>query len=163
MMPTPLDARTLTELQSLIKGNFTGRDELYAAAESLDDVSLKNICRRLAMHLADNAIWLQQIVLASGVEPALPLETESRTESLFSLTRASRGESGVLCDAANCERHLKVEYDRAVEATPDDEAKAVLEKQREEVEFGEEVLCKLKAADPSNPHRNLAGNRAIRS
>lgn len=147
MLTGPLDDKTLKEIQTLIKGNFTGRDELYAAAESLDDDALKRVCRRLAKHLTDNAIELQQIVTASGAAPAGPLDIESLADALFSLARANRGQSGVLRAAAEGERNLKVQYDRAVEATPDEAAKALLKKQRKEVEFGEEVLRNLKDSE----------------
>ena len=76
-MPTKLDAKILSEIQKLIEGNFTGRDELYAAAESMDDRSRERICRRLAEHLAANAIELQQLLKESGVEPAGPLDMQS--------------------------------------------------------------------------------------
>ena len=36
-----LDKVTLAKIQELIEANFTGRDELYAAAESLDDEARK--------------------------------------------------------------------------------------------------------------------------
>ncbi len=64
------DEKTLVKIQKLIEGNFAGRDELYAAAESLDSGSREHICRRLADHLAANAIELQQLLVASGVQPA---------------------------------------------------------------------------------------------
>jgi uncharacterized protein (TIGR02284 family) len=135
-----LDMNTLTAMQKLIESNFTGRDELYAAAESLDDESREHICRRLADHLAANAIELQQILKTRGVEPAGPLDSKSIALALFDLVKLNRGESGVLNVAAEGEQNLKQEYDQAIEKTSDQETVALLRKQREDVKFGEEVL-----------------------
>ncbi len=96
MLPRPMDDKTLAKIQELIERNFTGRDELYAAAQSMDDDARKQICRRLADHLADNAIELQQIVAASGAEPAGPLDVHAVASALFDLAKANRGEPGVL-------------------------------------------------------------------
>ncbi len=51
------------------------------------------------------------------------------------------------CAAAEGERDLKNEYDLAIEETPNQEAKALLDRQREEVEFGEQVLRNLKGGN----------------
>lgn len=131
---------TLSKIQKLIEANFTGRDELYAAAESSDDEARKQICCQLAAHLADHAVHLQQIVASSGVDPAEPLDVNEIASALFDLAKANRGETGVLQVAAEGERNLKEEFDRAIETTPDQEAKALLDKQRDNVEFGEQVL-----------------------
>ena len=140
MRPTNLDSRTLSNIQKLIESNFKGRDELYAAAESVDSESRERICQRLAEHLAANAIELQQIVTASGVQPAGPLDTEAIAYELFDLVKLNRGEAGVLDAAAKSERSLKKDYDVAIDRTADREAEALLRKQRADVEFGEQVL-----------------------
>lgn len=140
MPPFELDPQTLSRLQELIEANFTARDELYAAAESLDDEARKKVCRRLAEHLAGYAAELQQVVTASGVEPAGPLEIESVAHSLFGLAKMNRGSAGVLQTAAEGEHNLKQDYDKAIDATTNPAAKNSLRRQRDEVEFGEQVL-----------------------
>ena len=76
MSPTQLNRIALRKIQELIEANFAGRDELQAAAESLDDDARQRVCRRLANHLASHAAELQQIVTACGAEPAGPLDME---------------------------------------------------------------------------------------
>lgn len=149
MLPNELDDATLRKLQTLVEANFTGRDELYAAAKSLNDEDRKNVCRKLAEHLAGHAAELQQILAACGADPAGPLDTHALAESLFDLTKATRGAHGVLHAAESCERILKQEYDQAIQATGDREAEALLQKQRDDVEFGEQVLRGMKKADRS--------------
>ena len=73
MRLTNLNSKTLAKIQKMIEANYCGRDELYSAAEFVDDQARERICRRLADYLAANAIELQQIVAASGVDPAGPL------------------------------------------------------------------------------------------
>jgi uncharacterized protein (TIGR02284 family) len=124
----------------LIQDNFAGRDELYAAAESLDDDARANICRRLAEHLAANAIELQQIVTASGREPAAPLDVTAIANALFELVKEHRGEDAVLGTAARGEKQLKSHCDHAIESATDPETESILRRQREGVEFGEDVL-----------------------
>lgn len=153
MMPTNLDVETLIKMQRLIEANFTGRDELYAAADSMNNQSREHICRRLAEHLAANAVELQQLVKASGVEPAGPLDLESIAQALFDLAKSSRGESGVLVAAAEGEENLKKNYDEVIDSTADQEATAILRKQREQVEFAEQVLRNIGSADVAVPFR----------
>lgn len=140
MRPANLDDKTLAKIQALIEANFSGRDELYAAGKSVDDKARELICRRLAAYLAANAIELQQIVAASGVDPAGPLDTEALARKLLDLAKSNRGESAVLRAAAEGEHSLKEEYDEAIEVIPDREAEAILRRHRDEVEFGEQVL-----------------------
>lgn len=146
-MTTQFDPETLGKIQTLIEGNFTGRDELYAAADSMDNDARVRICRNLAEHLAMNAIELQQIVAASGVNPAQPLDLEAIAHALFELVKANHGDLGVLKAAAEGEHLLKRDYDAAIGATRDPEAKAILEKQREQVEFAEDVLKSITDED----------------
>jgi hypothetical protein len=76
------------------------------------------------------------------------LDVESIANALFDLAKSNRGELGVLRTAAHGEHSLKQDYDQAIEATGDVEAEATLSKQRDQVEFGEEVL------------RNMANGKA---
>lgn len=130
----------LERIQELIESNFSGRDELYAAAESLDDAARQRVCRRLAQHLAGHAAHLQQIVSASGTDPAGPLDLEAIAAALFDLARMHSGERGVLKAAAEGESNLKQDYDRAIHATDDRDTEDLLKRQRKQVEFGEQVL-----------------------
>jgi len=135
-----LNPGTLDQIQKLISANFAGRDELYAAAKSLDDEARQRVCRRLAEHLAGHAVELQQILTASGERPAGPLDVNSLAQTLFELAKLSRGEPGVLDAAAACEHTLKEDYDRALDDLSHPQAENVLKRQRDGVEFGEQVL-----------------------
>jgi len=146
MPPIELNQDTLARIQELIEGNFTGRDELYAAAESLDDQARRHVCRRLAEFLAGHAADLQQIVIASGAEPAGPLDMQSIADALFEMAKTKRGEPGVLGVVAEGERKLKESYDRAIDATDDRKGEDLLRRQREGVEFGEKVLRDMSRA-----------------
>lgn len=146
MRPMELNQEALSKIQELIKGNFTGRDELYAAAESLDDDARRRVCRRLAEHLAGHAADLQQIVIASGVDPAGPLDMEAIANALFDVAKANRGDAGVLGAVAEGERNLKDEYDRAIDATNDPHGEDLLRRQRGEVDFAENVLRDMSRA-----------------
>jgi uncharacterized protein (TIGR02284 family) len=151
MSPNEFDRATLSKIQKLIEANFAGRDELYAAADSLDDEARQRVCQRLAENLAGRAIELQQIVTACGVEPAEPLDTLALAHALFDLAKVNRGESGVLDAAAEGEQNLKHEYDRAIEETTHPKAEQVLRRHREQAEFGEQVIRGMKGGNPRKP------------
>ncbi len=142
-----LNQEAMGRIQKLIEANFTGRDELYAAAQSLDDEARRRVCRRLADHLAGHAAELQQIVTACGVPPAEPLDTESMAHALFELAKMNHGEQGVLDAAAHGEQNLKDEYERAIDATSDRRTESVLHRQKKDVTLGEEVLRGMIGAD----------------
>jgi uncharacterized protein (TIGR02284 family) len=139
-----LDEATLRKLQRLVEANFAGRDELYAAANSLNSADRENVCKRLAEHLAANAIELQQILAASGADPASPPDTQAVAKRLFQLAKANRGSERVLDAAESCEINLKYEYDLAIQDTPNREAEAMLERQRDDVEFGQRMIRSMK-------------------
>ena len=149
-----MDERTLATVQELIEANLTRRDELYAAAASLDDRARQHVCRRLAEHLAGHAAELEQLVTIHGAEPAQPLDIESIASALFRLAKANRGDAGVLEAAAEGERHLIRDYDSALEGMTNHEAKNALRRQSEYVEFGEQVLCAM------NPDRTSSRSSA---
>lgn len=139
-----LDQVTLAEIQKLVEANFAGRDELYAAAGKLDDEARKQVCRKLADHLGGHAAELQQVLLAHGTEPVGPSEIPALADALFDLVKATRGPSGVIGAAEKCEHDVKEEYDCAIDAAASKDAEELLHKQREEVEFGEQVLRSMK-------------------
>jgi hypothetical protein len=90
-----LDQSTLVKFQELIEVNFTGRAELYAAADSLEDKARQQVCRRLADHLAaGHAVELQQLLTACGVHPTEPFDVYklvSTTPEARCLTRLPGG------------------------------------------------------------------------
>jgi hypothetical protein len=141
MVPYALDANTLAAIRRLVESNYVGRDELYAAADVLDNDARQSVCRRLAEFLAAHAAELQQILLGCHAKPVeiedIPVVAE---HGLFDILKARGGSAGVIAAAERCEHAVKEEYDRAVEATADDRAKGVLHRQRKDVEFGEQVL-----------------------
>jgi uncharacterized protein (TIGR02284 family) len=148
-----LSPQTLDRIQQLISANFAVRDELYAAARSLDDEARQQVCRRLAEHLAGHAVELQQILTASGERPVGPLDMNSLAEALFESAKQSHGESGVLAAAVEREHNLKEDYDRALDYVSQPQAENVLKRQREGVEFGEQVLRGMSAPDKPKGRR----------
>jgi uncharacterized protein (TIGR02284 family) len=141
MMLRLMDRATLPCLQDLIQANFAGRDRLYAAAATLDDRAQKTVCRRLADQLADHAAELQQVVLANAGDPGDCDETYLAAESLFDEVWQGSGEPGVLRTAEDYEREMKQRYDAAIEQTSDREVEGLLRRHRNNIEFGEYVLC----------------------
>ena len=135
-----MDRSTLPCLQELIHVNFAARDELYAAAASVDDEGYKIICQRLAGQLASHAVELQQVVLANEGNPGDCDDTFRTAEILFDGVKRDRGEAGVIAAAEECERNVRQEYNRAIESTSDLEVAGLLRRQCDNVEFGEHVL-----------------------
>lgn len=137
-------------MQRLIEQNFTGRDELYAAAESLDDEDGGRVCRRLAEHLADHAIYLQQILAANGYVPLEPTDIPELTIRLFDLVKSQKTSKAVIAAAENCEHVVRDAYDDAIDSTENQQLGGLLREQREDVEFGEEVLRAMQHANQAS-------------
>jgi uncharacterized protein (TIGR02284 family) len=154
-----LNPRTLDTIQQLISANFAGRDELYAAASSLNNEARQSVCRRLAELLAGHAVELQQILTASGEHPVGPLDVNSLAQALFESAKRSRGEPGVLDAAAEREHTLKADYDRALDDLSHSQAENVLKRQREDVKFGEDVLRGMSAPDKPKARRRKPSGR----
>ena len=144
-----MDRSTLPCLQELIRVNFAARDELYAAAGSVDDEGYRVICQRLADQLAGHAAELQQVVLANEGDPGDCGETYLTAETLFNAVKCDRGEVGVIAAAEDCERRVRQRYNRAIESTSDLEVAGLLRRQCNNVEFGEHVLRSM--ARPTQP------------
>lgn len=142
-MLSELAPQEMREMQRLIESNFTGRDELYAAAQFLDDEFKGHLCRYLGEILAGNAIELRQFLTRCGIDPAEPLDVEEVARLLFTLAKSNRGEQGVLCVAVEGEENLKTDYDRAIHATGEPAARTMLRRQREKVEFGQRLLRRI--------------------
>ena len=149
MLPAQhVDQMTLQRVREMIRGNFATRDRLYASAEALDDDALAEICRRLADGLGGNAADLQQLLMIAGEQPAEPNEADKVARQLQEIVtdmlEDRHGQSAVLSEAASAEQRLKREYDNAIDATPNNEVKGLLRRQREDVAFGETVLQKVR-------------------
>jgi uncharacterized protein (TIGR02284 family) len=148
MRHEPLDETTQQHLLTLIQANFAGRDDLYAAAEKLSSHSLSMICRRLADELADNAIELQQIALAAGIEDVDVEEFGAQLQAeLIEMIAARGGDKAVLAEAEECEQTVERVYDDAITNADANALGDVLERQRENVEFGKNVAHGLRSAD----------------
>lgn len=140
MFPHNMPPEALEQIQKLVEANFAGRDELNAAAASIDDDRRKAIVRQLADHLADHAIELQQIVTANGQKAWVPESIYSIAGALFDLITANRGPDGVIAAAERCEQNVVQAYDKAIAATQDPDTEGMLRRQRDEAEFGKNVL-----------------------
>jgi hypothetical protein len=150
MIPRKLNHSTLKAIRELIEANFAGRDELYAAVETLDDDARRNICVRLAEHLAGHAAELSQILLANGRSEYKLSEVEFidylAERTFLEMVKDVHGETRVLASIEQCERNLKEKYDRMLTSIPEAEIAGILQHQRGEVEFGEQVLHTMKKA-----------------
>ena len=143
---THLPPEMIRSIEELIDASYSGRDELYAAAELLDDDRRSRVCKRLAEHLAKHAIELQQLVTVNGGETLEPLDMYSVAESFFALAKSRRGEAGILDAAEECERVVKERFENVIAETDSDEAATILERQRNDIKFGEDILKAMQAA-----------------
>jgi uncharacterized protein (TIGR02284 family) len=158
-----LSASTLERIRELIDANFTGRDELYAAVETLDDEARKGVCRRLAEHLADHAAELEQILLASserGLDDFDAAFIDNLSERAFlEMVKELHGEARVLAEIEQCERKLKEKYDQMIQATSERDAEGVLKRQRDDVEFAEHVLHSMQEPPSKAPSDKRSAGR----
>lgn len=130
----------IRRIEELVDASFSGRDELYAAADTLDDEKRSNVCRQLADHLADHATELQQILAINGEDTVTPLDMYSVAETFFTLAKNRDGEAGILTAAESCERLVKERFDEVIDQTSDEDTAALLRRHRNDIEFGEHVL-----------------------
>jgi hypothetical protein len=101
---------TLAKIRELIEANFAGRDELYAAAETLDDEARKKVCRRLAEHLAGHAVELEKIALASSEDidiADVEFIDYIAEEAFLHMVKELHGSSRVIASVEQCEHNLK--------------------------------------------------------
>lgn len=143
MLTVPRDPTTVDRLQELLDGIFTTRDQFYAAADSLADGDERYICRWLGNRLGGHAADLQQIITASGVRPTLPQSQRDRGE-IFETIQTQAGDRGVLNAVNRVEQLLTEKYDRTIERVADQQVAGLLSRQREESQFADCVLRKLK-------------------
>lgn len=145
-MNSNLPSKLIERIEELVDASFSGRDELYAAAKTLDDERRSNVCKQLADHLAGHAIELQQLLMVNGKEPPQPLDMFAVAKGFFQLAMNRDGESEVLRIAENCERTVKERFDEVIEEAPEGDTSAILERQRDDIEFGEQVLQSMQDA-----------------
>lgn len=148
MKREPLNDITRQHLVTLIQANFAGRDDLYAAAEAVDNEALSLICRRLAEDLAGNATELQQIALAAGVDKVDINKFGTQLQAdLMSLMQKADGDEAVLEEVEECEQIVQREYDEAIEQSDAPQIADVLAHQRESVTFGKTVVQKVRTTE----------------
>lgn len=152
MRPYKLNDAVLARIRELIEANFASRDELYAAAETLDDESMKKVCRRLADHLAGHAVELQQIAAARIGDSDVDVDTVEfidyvSAQAFLEMVKEVHGPERVIAAAEQCEQNLKAKYDRVIDETSHSETEGVFQRHRSEIEFGERVLHSMRT-DP---------------
>src|SRR5262245_15786244 len=149
--PNSLDEFTTDRIHQLILAVFAGRDDLYAAADTLDNERLAEICRRLGHELGGHAAELQQLVILQGREPPEPETVESRLQrAVLELVKQYQGNRAVVAEVEVSEKEVKRQYEEAIEATPNREVKGVLRRHRDNAQFGEDILHELGAAEKRN-------------
>jgi uncharacterized protein (TIGR02284 family) len=137
-----IDQGTLDTVQDLIRTNLVSRDGLYAAATKLDGAALQRICRRLADELGGHVADLQQLLLARGQKPVGPEDNLVRKlrAVVLEVLQQQPSSQHVVAEVEECTRVLKKEYDTAIKQTDDVQIKNVLHRQRQDAEFGGDVL-----------------------
>jgi uncharacterized protein (TIGR02284 family) len=156
-----IDQATLDKVQDLIRTNLVSRDSLYAAADKLDGPALQMICRRLADELGGHVVDLQQVLLGRGQKPVGP-EDELVKKLRFVVVEVLKqrpSSQQVVIEAEGRTRLLKKKYDAAIDHAEDGPIKSLLHKQRQNTEFGGEVLEAIeevhRAADEPHRHENI--------
>lgn len=145
MLTIPRDRSTVDSIQELLIELFRARDALGAAADVLTHADDRYICRKLSFQLGGNVAELQQVVLASGVQPAGPRSEDDVRGSLSSIQHRV-GPDGVLDAAEQTEQILTEKYEQTMRHLDDPEVTSLLNRQREDIEFADRVLRRLKAS-----------------
>lgn len=153
-MNRELSPQMITRIEELVDASFCGRDELYAAAKTLDDERRSRICHQLAEHLAGHAIELQQLLTVNRHQPPQPIDTYAVAEAFFQLAMNRDGEAEVLKIAENCERTVKERFEKVIESAPEGDTSAILSRQRDNIEFGEQVLQSMQEPPPKPQDRS---------
>ncbi len=141
MVVHDIDKTTLHLIRRLVAINYAGRDNLYSAAALLEDDAYRGVCRHLAECLGAHAAELQQTLLACRAHPVAIERVSRDTHSLRLDTRdVPQGALEVITAAEHSEQAVCEEYTWAVKHTSNHEARYLLERQRQNVEFGDQVL-----------------------
>ena len=141
MRPHRIDDPTIERLRELVSAMYGGRDELYAAAEQLDNEDLAVICRTLADDLAGDTAYLEQIIVGHGREAGYrEAVTSALSEEIMKLFREGRGEEGVVSKAKQGQSELRERVDETIGATQDAEVQSLLAHQKRHIELAERVL-----------------------
>jgi uncharacterized protein (TIGR02284 family) len=146
--PYSLDPETIAQLRQLVATNYAGRDDLYTAAEHLDDEDLSAICRKLADDLAGNTAFLEQIIVMHGAEPGFAEKVAfTLGEEIMQFLRSGRGDQSIVSAMQDKQGQLREKYDETIAATDNPEAQSILEQQKKDVDFAERVLRQVSPAD----------------
>ena len=142
--PHSLDPQTIERLRELVIATYTGRDDLYLAADHLNDEELAAICRKLADDLAGNSAHLEQIIVMHGEKPGSDEKIRAVLgHEIMKFLREHGRDTAILSAAKETQKELRGQYDATIAATGDSEAQGVLKKQRRDVEFAERVLGRI--------------------
>jgi len=141
MQPRPLNVETLERLRELAGAMYGGRDELYAAAKEVGDEDLAVICRTLADDLAGDTAYLEQIIVKHGHEPGFEKAvTSTLSDAIMKILRQGRGDEGVVSQAKQAQTELRERMDETIAQSDDPEVHAVLDQQKQHLDFAERVL-----------------------
>jgi uncharacterized protein (TIGR02284 family) len=150
--PHSLDSKTIARLRQLVVATYSGRDDLYTAAEQVGDDDLSVICRKLADNLAGHAADLEQIILMHNEEPGFEdALTSTLSYEILQFLRKGRGDNGIISVVQKEQSDIQKQYDATIAAARDPAAHEVLEKQKKDVNFAERVLRRVSPLYQNNP------------
>lgn len=135
---------TILRIEALIEAIFAGRDELAAAATTLDDPRHDRTCRQLSDMLDRHAVELRQLLLPHGKRLNPPADVLAQSIAFFEFAKARNGAAGVLRIAANCYRLVRDQYDMVLDTNPESSLTSTLHRQRLLVEVGCQTLHTLR-------------------
>ncbi len=143
--PDELHLHLTNHVRRLIAAGFAGRDELYAAAEALQDDGHRIVCDRLAAVLAGDATQLQQTLVRLGEEISDPTpdSLESWDEAVFEEAKRRQDETGVLNAAAAGMHRLRGCYEQALESPANVSLYRLLRMHCNDVVLSEQILRQM--------------------
>lgn len=148
-MDRTLPPQLMHRIEELIDTSYSGRDKLHAASELLDDDTRSHVTEQLANHLANHAAELQQLLSANGGEKLKPTDMYSISKQYLTIAKRREGEKGVLSVAEECEQKVKERFTCVLEESFPRDTMAMLQRQRNEIKFGEHVLQSMLSTPPS--------------
>jgi uncharacterized protein (TIGR02284 family) len=157
LQPGTFDSETVRQIRHIVGTTYAGRDDLYAAADQLQDGDLAVICRNLADDLAGKSVYLTQLIAINGDDPTAEHKVASAlTDEIMRFLRNERGDAGIVAAVKESQQRLREDYDQTIAAMRHPEAHAVVEEQKRGVEFAERVLRKV--APQEGEARPAVGN-----